>query len=63
MSVGQLPRRHAEVFCLSYFGQMTSDEVARQLGISPTAARMLLSRAGRCLEWLLEPFRSAPEED
>ncbi len=44
-AVGQLPRRQAQVFCLTCFEQMTSDEVGHRLGISPTAARMLLSRA------------------
>ncbi len=38
---------------------MTSEEVAERLGISPTAARMLLCRARRRLERLLEPFGAA----
>jgi len=63
VAVGQLPRRQAEVFCLSCFEQMTSGEVADQVGISPTAARMLLSRARRRLERLLGPSRGAPETD
>jgi RNA polymerase sigma-70 factor (ECF subfamily) len=62
-AVGRLPRRQAHVFCLNCFEQMTSEEAAEQLSISPTAARMLLSRARRRLERLLEPFRSAAEED
>lgn len=60
VAVGRLPRRQAEVFCLSCFEQMTSEEVAEQVGISPTAARMLLCRARRRLERLLEPGRGAP---
>jgi RNA polymerase sigma-70 factor (ECF subfamily) len=63
VAVGQLPRRQAEVFCLSYFEQMTSEEVAEQLGISPTAARMQLSRARRRLERLLHLSRGAPREE
>ena len=55
-AVGRLPRRQAQVFCLSCFEQMTSEEVAQRLGISPTATRMLLSRARRRLERLLEPL-------
>ena len=42
---------------------MTSEEVAERLGISPTAARMLLCRARRRLQRLLEPFGGATEED
>ena len=63
VAVGRLPRRQAEVFCLSCFEQMTSEEVAEQLGISPTAARMQLSRARRRLERLLQPSRGVPRED
>jgi RNA polymerase sigma-70 factor (ECF subfamily) len=61
-AVGQLPRRQAEVFCLTCFEQMTSEEIAERLGVSPAAARMLLSRARRRLERLLKPFRGAPKE-
>ena len=63
LAVGRLPRRQAEVFCLSCFEQMTSEEVGEQVGISPTAARMLLCRARRRLERLLKPGRGAAEED
>ncbi len=62
-AVGQLPRRQAEAFCLTCFEQMTSEEVAERMGISPTAARMLLSRARGRLQRLLEPFASAAEEN
>lgn len=54
-AVGRLPRRQAEVFCLTYFEQMDSSQIAEQLGASPTAARMLLSRARQRLHRLLEP--------
>jgi len=63
VAVGQLPRRQAEVFCLICFEQMTSEEVAEQMGISPTAARMLLSRARRRLERLLRLSRGAAREE
>ncbi len=63
VAVGQLPRRQAEVFCLTCFEQMTSDEIAEQLGVSPTATRMLLSRARRRLRTLLEPNRCALKKD
>ena len=50
----RLPRRQAEVFCLVCFEQMTTEEVAAQLGASPTAVRMMLSRARRRLQRLLK---------
>ena len=61
--MGQLPRRQAQVFCLTCFEQMTSEEVAGQLAISPTAARMLLSRVRGVSQSLLEPLHVAPEEN
>lgn len=62
-AVGQLPRRQAQVFCLNCFEQMTSEEVGRRLGISPAAARVLLSRARRHLQRLLKPLRGAVGKD
>ncbi len=62
-AVGRLPRRQAVVFCLSCFEQMTSEEVGERLGTSPTAARMLLSRARRRLQRLLGPLAGAAGED
>ncbi|MBN2025038.1 MAG: sigma-70 family RNA polymerase sigma factor [Pirellulales bacterium] len=62
-AVGRLPRRQAEVFCLTCFEQMTSEVVAQRLGISPTAARMLLSRARRRLQGILEPLHGAAGKD
>ncbi len=49
----RLPGGQAEVFCLFSFEQLTCEQAAQQLGISPTAARMLLSRARRRLQRLL----------
>ena len=54
-AVGQLPRRQGEIFCLSCFEQMTSEEIAQRSGISSTAVRMMLSRARRRLQQLLAP--------
>jgi RNA polymerase sigma-70 factor, ECF subfamily len=62
-AVVRLPRRQAEVFCLTCFEKMNSEEVSERLGISPTATRMLLSRARRRLQRLLEPLKSTPEID
>jgi RNA polymerase sigma-70 factor (ECF subfamily) len=53
-AMGQLPRRQAEVFCLTCFERMTSEEVAQRMGVRPTAVRMLLLRARKRLEGLLE---------
>jgi RNA polymerase sigma-70 factor (ECF subfamily) len=58
-ALGRIPRRQAQVFCLSCFEQLTCEQAAAQLGISPTAARMLLSRARRRLQRLLAPSRRA----
>jgi RNA polymerase sigma-70 factor (ECF subfamily) len=55
-AVGRLPRRQAEVFCLSCFEQMSCEAVAGRLGIRPTAARMLLWRARQHLRRLLQPL-------
>lgn len=63
VAVGQLPRRQAEVFCLICFEQMTTEEVAERMNISPTATRMLLSRARGRLQRLLEPLGYTAEED
>lgn len=60
-AVGQLPRRQAEVFCLTCFEQMNNEEVAERLGISLPAARMLLFRARERLRRLLEPLDGAPQ--
>jgi RNA polymerase sigma-70 factor, ECF subfamily len=59
----ELPRRQAEVFCLSYFEQLTCDEAAKQLRISSTAARMLLSRARRSLQRILRITYGARKTD
>jgi RNA polymerase sigma-70 factor, ECF subfamily len=60
VALGQLPRRQAEVFCLTCFEQMTTEQVAERLGIRPSAARMLLCRARGRLHRLLEPLGVAP---
>lgn len=58
-AVAQLPNRQAEAFCLTCFEQMSGEEVAERLKVSPTAARMLLLRARERLRILLEPFGSS----
>jgi RNA polymerase sigma-70 factor, ECF subfamily len=59
VAVGRLPRRQAEVFCLACFEEMNSEEISERLGVSPTAVRMLLSRARQRLHRLLEASRDA----
>jgi RNA polymerase sigma-70 factor (ECF subfamily) len=61
--LGRLPRRQAEVFWLACFEDLSSEEVGRRLRISPTAARMLLSRARRRLQRLLAPLVGVAEEN
>ncbi len=63
VAVGKLPRRQAEVFCLTCFEQISSEEVAERLRIKPTAVRMLLSRARQRLQRLLKPLEYVPEHD
>jgi RNA polymerase sigma-70 factor (ECF subfamily) len=63
VAVGQLPSRQAEVFCLTCFEQMSSEEVAERLRIKATAVRMLLCRARERLRRLLAPQGSASERD
>jgi RNA polymerase sigma-70 factor (ECF subfamily) len=62
-ALGRLPRRQAEVFCLTCFEDLSSQEIAQRLRISPTATRMLLSRARRRLERLLAPFVGVAEKN
>ena len=45
------------------FERMTSEEIGDRLGVSPTAARMLLSRARRRLDGLLKPLLGAAQRD
>lgn len=61
-ALGRLPRRQAEVFCLTCFEELSSEEVSRRMRISPTAVRMLLHRARRRLEQLLAPLVGATNE-
>jgi RNA polymerase sigma-70 factor, ECF subfamily len=61
-AVGQLPRRQAEVFCLTCFEHMSSEEIAEQLGLTNTAVRMLLCRARRGLQRLLEMMAGLTRE-
>jgi RNA polymerase sigma-70 factor, ECF subfamily len=62
-AVAKLPGRQAEVFCLNCFEQMTAEEAAEQLGISPTASRMLLWRARQRLRRMLGCSAGRPEKE
>jgi RNA polymerase sigma-70 factor (ECF subfamily) len=59
-ALSQLAPRQAEVFCLMCVEKMSSEQVAERLGISPTAARMLLARARGRLQELLSHRQSSP---
>jgi RNA polymerase sigma-70 factor (ECF subfamily) len=53
-----LPPRAAEVFCLRYFEQLSSEEIAAALAISPSAVSTALHKARTQLQALLaEPQR------
>jgi RNA polymerase sigma-70 factor (ECF subfamily) len=62
-ALGRLSRRQAEVFCLSCFEDLPSEEIAQRLRISPAATRMLLSRARRRLQRLLAPLVGVAEDN
>ena len=44
-ALDSLPESYREALILQYFGGMNSSEIARVIGVSPTAIRMRLSRA------------------
>lgn len=62
-AVGRLPRRQAEVFCLACFDELTAEEIGQEMGISPAATRMALSRARQRLRRLLEPVCGRTKDD
>src|SRR5262249_49928489 len=49
-AVDQLPRQQAAVFCLRYFEDLNSNEIAAALGIKPGAVATALSKARTKLE-------------
>lgn len=52
-----LPRRQREVVALRYFGEMSTEETARELGISPGTVKTHLHRAVAALAVELEDHR------
>lgn len=51
--VAELPSRQAAVFCLKYFEELSNDEIAVALSISPNAVGMALHKARTKLrEWM-----------
>lgn len=62
-AVARLPRRQAQVFCLACFEQISSEEIAERLRVSPAAARMLLLRARKRLRRLLAPLDVGSVQD
>lgn len=53
-AVTRLPRQEAEVFCLRYFEDLSYQEIAETLNVSPQAVATALHRARAKLETLLE---------
>jgi RNA polymerase sigma-70 factor (ECF subfamily) len=52
-AISQLPRREATVFCLRYFDDLSYEEIAETLQISPGAVATALHKARARLEALL----------
>lgn len=60
LAVAQLPRREATVFCLRYFDDLSYEQIADTLQISPGAVATALHKARARLEALL--LEAAQEE-
>jgi RNA polymerase sigma-70 factor (ECF subfamily) len=57
-TIAQLPRREGEVFCLRYFEDLSYQQIAETLSISPGAAATALHKARAKLEAaLVEPAK------
>jgi RNA polymerase sigma-70 factor (ECF subfamily) len=52
-SLAELPRQAAAVFVLTYFEQLSRDEIARALGLKPQAVSVALFKARKNLQRLL----------
>ncbi len=50
IAIGNLPPRESEVFCLTYFEQQSSNQIAELLGMSRPAVATALSKARSKLE-------------
>ena len=53
-ALAQLPQQEAEVFCLRYLNDMSYRQIAKELGIKPKTAGVLLHRARMKLRDFLE---------
>ena len=52
-ALAKLPPRHAELYCLRYVSQMTYQEIADEMNISPSNVGVLLNRTKERLgEWM-----------
>ncbi|NLF33093.1 MAG: sigma-70 family RNA polymerase sigma factor [Planctomycetes bacterium] len=54
-ALGKLPSRQAEIFCLRFLNELSYEDIARQLGMKPSAVGVALHRARRRLRGLLTP--------
>lgn len=55
-AISQLPSRDAEAFCMRYLNDMSQKEIGGQLGITETAAGVLVHRAKMKLQQILESY-------
>jgi RNA polymerase sigma-70 factor, ECF subfamily len=60
-SLGSLPPKQAEVFCLHHLEDWSYEETASHLAISVDSVGVLLHRARKRLRQLLKPFAEIPE--
>ena len=56
-ALAQLPERQREVVALRYFGELSTEETARELGIAPGTVKAHLHRALHALAPALEDYR------
>ncbi|MEM7680766.1 MAG: sigma-70 family RNA polymerase sigma factor [Planctomycetota bacterium] len=62
VELGRMPERQAEAFWLRHMEQMSPDEIATQMDVSPANARQLVHRAADRLRVALAE-QDAPEQD
>lgn len=54
-SLGRLPAKEAEVFCLRYLNNMSHRQIAKAIGVKTNTICVLLHRAKKKLRELIEP--------
>ena len=61
-ALAQLPPQQAEVFCLSCFDQLSYREIGGRVGLTTSAAGLLLHRARGRLRELLAPVDAGAQQ-